>query len=78
MSITLFAATALISQLCYDPKEDIGDHYWLKKAQIFEQQLTAAVKNKQAVCLTLDNKAKRDEAKVLARVDATQKTITVN
>ena len=39
MSTTLLATAALISQLCYDPQQDIGDHFWLKRAQIFEKQL---------------------------------------
>ncbi len=76
MSTTLLAA-ALISQLCYDPQQDIGDHLWLKRAQIFEKQLSVAVEKKIAVCLPLTNEHQRKEAQYLANIDATQKTIIV-
>ena len=77
MSTTLLATTALISQFCYDPSQDIGDHFWLKKAQIFEQELTMAVKEKADICLPLRTEQQRKEAQYLAHIDATQKTIIV-
>ncbi|NRA82596.1 MAG: hypothetical protein HRU22_02075 [Gammaproteobacteria bacterium] len=77
MSTTLLATAALISQLCYDPQQDIGDHFWLKRAQIFEKQLTVAVNNKTAICLPLRTEQQRKEAQYLANVDATKQTIIV-
>ncbi|WP_435274520.1 hypothetical protein ACMAZF_14645 [Psychrobium sp. nBUS_13] len=75
MSILL--TTVVISQLCYDPKQDIGDRYWLSKAQLLEQELVQLVKNKKANCIDLTNKAQLKEAKFLVKVDASGKTIIV-
>lgn len=75
MSILL--TTAVISQLCYDPTMDIGDHFWLKKAQLLESPLTALVEHKKAGCIELSNNEKRKEAEFLVKVDASGKTLVI-
>lgn len=77
MSLSIVSA-ALVSQLCYFPAHDLGDGYWLKKANLLEPELMAAVKSQSDTCIELTKQSELDEAAYLVKLDPTKKTIVLS
>jgi len=71
------ATASTVTQLCYQPQNDIHDGMIIKSASHFKESLLNAQSSYKEVCFKLNTKAKQEEAASLIASDPTKSTLII-